>query len=119
MKQLRDFLNEGLVSEASTDSYVDDLVKQVIDYYELSKPKAKRDAAEAVKQICELATNNSLELPTIKDFYTDYNSLSWMREEYSRAELKKILVDGHLISIEVPHYACYNWNNEGKCWEEI
>ena len=119
MKQLCDFLNEGLVSEASTDSYVDDLVKQVIDRYEISKPKAKRDVAEAVKQICDFATSNSAELPTIKDFYTDYDSLRWMRDDYSSAELKKILVDGNLISVEVPDYACYNWNNEGKCWEEI
>lgn len=119
MKQLRDFLNEGLVSEASADSYVDDLVKQVIDHYEISKPKAKRDVAEAVKQICDFATSNSAELPTIKDFYTDYDSLRWMRSDYSNAELKKILVDGHLISVEVPHYACYNWNNDDKCWEEI
>lgn len=119
MKQLYDFLKEGIVSEASTDSYVNDLVKQVIDYYELSKSKAKRDATEAVKQICDLATSNSVGLPTIKDFYTDYDSLRWMRDEYSNTELKKILVDGHLMSVEVPDYACYNWNNEGKCWEEI
>lgn len=115
MKQLRDFL----VSEASTDSYVDDLVKQVIDHYKINKPKEKRDVAEAVKQICDFATSKGAELPTIKDFYTDYDSLRWMRDDYSSAELKKILVDGHLISVEVPHYACYNWNNDDKCWEEI
>lgn len=115
MKQLRDFL----VSEASTDSYVDDLVKQVIDHYKINKPKAKLDVAEAVKQICDFATSKGTELPTIKDFYTDYDSLRWMRDDYSSAELKKILVDGHLISVEVPHYACYNWNNDDKCWEEI
>lgn len=115
MKQLRDFL----VSEASTDSYVDDLVKQVIDHYKINKPKAKQDAAEAVKQICDFATRKGAELPTIKNFYTDYDSLRWMRNDYSNAELKEILVDGHLISVEVPDCACYNWNNEDKCWEEI
>lgn len=119
MKRLCDFLNEGFVSEASTDPYIEELVKQVVDYYELSKPKDKQDVAEAVKQICEFAASNDAERPTIKNFYTDSNSLRWMRREYSSAELKKILVGGNLISVEVPDFSCYNWNNDDKCWEEI
>ena len=121
MKDLKDLINETLVNEAKVnpvDAEAKALVDDVIKKWRINR-KFHDDATEAVNQICNRCKNWEVPYPHINDFYTDHDTLNWMRQDYSDSQLSKILVDDNLISVEVNGYGCYNWNNEDKVWEEV
>lgn len=121
MKDLKDLINETLVNEAKVnpiDAEVKSLVMDVIKKWRIGA-KFLNDVIEAVNQICTRCKEWKVPYPHINDFYTDRDTLDWMRHDYDDSQLAKILVDDELISVEVNGYGCYNWNNEDKCWEEI
>ena len=121
MKSLKELINESCVNEAKVKPIDDEakaLVDDVIKKYRI-RGSAQNDVPELVNQICNSCNEWGVPYPDINDFYTDHDSLDWMRSDYDDKTLKKILVDDELISVEVNGYGCYNWNNDDKCWEEI
>lgn len=121
MKHLSELIGESLVSEAKVipiDDEAKALVKEVVKKYRI-RGKAQDDVPELVNQICNSCKDWGVPRPHINDFYTDHDTLDWMRSDYDDKTLASILVDDELISVEINGYGCYNWNNDDKCWEEI
>ena len=121
MKHLSELINESFVSEAKVipiDDEAKALVKEIVKKYRI-RGKAQDDVPELVNQICNSCKDWGVPRPHINDFYTDHDTLDWMRSDYDDKTLASILVDDELISVEVNGYGNYNWNNDDKCWEEI
>lgn len=114
MKNIRDFILEHELNESKNQ----DLVKDIIDKFDIKVKKDKDSAQLAIDKLIEFCDEVEYDYPTIDKFSHNFDAYSWMSNEYSRAELKKICLNDFVISVRLGNRDFYNWNNDDKCWEE-